>query len=410
MATPAKLIDLPAGTEVEVGGNRLRFMVDCDARIDQYVALLDQAQASIEIISYILQDDSAGDRVRQALVRAAARGVSVRMVVDSFGSNETDDQFFEPLRAAGVAVEFFSRRWRSSYLIRNHQKMLIVDGDTLFFGGFNLSDCYFDGSSPTGWTDLGLLLTGPAAAPMRDWFERLYAFTAAHDGNWLRLRRMIRDWQTAHPAHGQFQWLVGGPTQRLSPWARAIRSDLTLGQRIDMVMAYFSPGQGMLRRFGRAARRGPVRLITAARSDNGATIGAARLLYGYLLRKGVTIQEYLPQRLHMKLVVVDDAVYIGSANFDMRSLFVNLELMLRVENAAFADQLRGLVKAMAGQSETISREWVRSRGGLMTRIRWFLSWLVVSTIDYTVVRRLNFGLEVDPEAPGLRMEVPAQEG
>ncbi|MDX2210290.1 MAG: phospholipase D-like domain-containing protein, partial [Sphingopyxis sp.] len=168
-----------------------------------------------------------------------------------------------------------------------------------------------------------------------------------------------------------------------------------VGRRIDMVMAYFSPGQGMLRRMGRAARRGPVRLITAAKSDNGATIGAARLLYRYLLRKRVTIMEYQPQRLHMKLIVVDDAVYIGSANFDMRSLFVNLELMLRIENAALAVQARSLIDAMASQSEIVTREWLNARGGLLTRLRWIMSWFVVSTVDYTVARRLNFGLEID---------------
>jgi cardiolipin synthase A/B len=105
-------------------------------------------------------------------------------------------------------------------------------------------------------------------------------------------------------------------------------------------------------------------------------------------------------------VVADDAVYIGSANFDMRSLFVNLEVMLRVEDAGFAAQLRALVDAMEAESEVISREWLRAQGGWLTRLRWFLSWFVVSTIDYTVVRRLNFGLEVDPEAPGLAMEAP----
>jgi cardiolipin synthase len=406
VVAPPKIVALPDGIEAEVGGNRLRYIVDCDTRIEQYVALLDGAQTSIEIISYILEEDAAGTRIRAALIAAAARGVQVRMVVDSFGSGETSAEFFAPLAAAGVEHVFFSRRWRSSYLIRNHQKMLIIDGETLFFGGFNLSDCYFDGCGVKGWTDLGLMLTGPAAAPMVDWFARLFAFTRAHDGNWLKLRRMIKEWQAAHPAHGRFQWLVGGPTQRLSPWARAIRSDLTLAERVDMVMAYFSPGQGMLRRLGRIARRGQVRLITAARSDNGATIGAARLLYGYLLRRGVAVREYQPQRLHMKLVVADDAAYVGSANFDMRSLFVNLEVMLRVEDAAFAAQLRKLVDAMEAESENISRDWLRVHGGIVNRIRWFLSWFVVSTVDYTVVRRLNFGLEVDPEAPGLAMESP----
>lgn len=400
MASPDKLIDLPSGPPVLVEGNHLQLVADSDARLEQYLGLIGRAQSSISVIIYIFEADSAGEAVREALISAAGRGVDVRMIIDSFGSNLTAEAFFEPLRAAGVTVAYFSRRWRSSYLIRNHQKMLVIDRETLFFGGFNLAKCYFDGDRAEGWTDLGLILSGPAADAMNDWFERLLAFTLSADGKWFRLRRMMRSWQLKNPPMGRLQWLVGGPTQRMSPWARAIRTDLSLGRRIDMAMAYFSPGQGMLRRLGRAARRGPVRLITAARSDNGATIGAARLLYGYLLRRRVRIFEYQPQRLHMKLVVVDDAVYVGSANFDMRSLFVNLEVMLRIEDPELANQARMIIDRLAQASEAVSPAWLKGRAGLFTRLRWFLSWFVVSTIDYSVVRRLNFGLENDPDGEG----------
>lgn len=398
-AMPAniKVVNLPDGTPLDVEGNTLQLLVDCDARLQRYIALVEQAQRSIDVISYVFEDDATGRQVRDAFVAAARRGVTLRLVVDSFGSGDTDHAFFDDLREAGAAIEYFSRRWRSSYLIRNHQKMLIIDGDTLLFGGFNISDCYFDGRGVSGWTDLGLMLKGPAAAGMVDWFERLFVFTQKNDGQWLKLRRLITGWQRANPPSGAFNWLVGGPTQRLSPWARAIRADLATAQRIDMAMAYFSPGQGMLRRLGRMARRGTARLITAARSDNAATIGAARLLYGYLLRRGVEVLEYQPQRLHMKLVVADDAVYVGSANFDMRSLFLNLEVMLRIDDPALAAQARAILDKMADTSEVISPEWVKQRGTLLTRMRWVMSWFVVSMLDYGVVRRLNFGLETDPD-------------
>lgn len=397
MPDPAKVINLHDADPIMVEGNQLQLLVDCESRLARYIALIDGAERSVDVISYVFEDDEAGQMVREALANAARRGISVRLVVDSFGSGDTDDAFFAVLRDAGALVTFFSRRWGSAYLIRNHQKMLIIDKQTLLFGGFNISQCYFDGCGVTGWTDLGLVLNGPAAAGMTDWFDRLFAFTQASDGQWLKLRRLITGWQRANPASGAFQWLVGGPTQRLSPWARAIRTDLTTARRIDMAMAYFSPGQGMLRRMGRLARRGQARLITAARSDNGATIGAARLLYGFLLRRGVEVLEYQPQRLHMKLVVADDAVYVGSANFDMRSLYVNLEVMLRISDPALAAQARALLDEMAQHSEVITPAWVKARTNIFTRIRWILSWFVVSTLDYTVVRRLNFGLEVDPD-------------
>ena len=395
--TPSdKIVSLPVSEPLTVDGSHLQLLGDCDVRIDQYVALIDEAKSSVNIIIYVFTDDPVGRRVRDALVAAVGRGIAVRIIVDSFGSGETGEDFFSPMTDAGIKVAFFSRKWRSSYLIRNHQKLLIVDRETVLVGGFNLSESYFDGCSVDGWTDLGLVVRGPAASAMFDWFERLYDFTDSSDGQWLKLRRMIRGWQMANKQSGAFTWLVGGPTQRLSPWARAIRTDLSRGKRIEMVMAYFSPGQGMLRRMGRAGLRGQVRLITAARSDNAATIGAARLLYGYLLRKRVTVLEYQPQRLHMKLAIVDDAVYIGSANFDMRSLFVNLEVMLRIEDAALAEQARAVIDKMATQSNEITPAWVKARATWLTRLRWIMSWFIVSTLDYNVVRRLNFGLEVDP--------------
>jgi cardiolipin synthase A/B len=255
MQTLDKLVCFAAHDPIEVDGHQLELVTDCDDRLGRYLQLLGEATTAIDIIIYVFENDAAGNDVRAALVAAAARGVAVRMVIDSFGCNLTSDDFFDPLREAGVDLVFFSRRWRTTYLIRNHQKMLIIDRKTLFFGGFNLAQCYFDGNKTTGWTDLGLVLSGPAAAAMNDWFERLFAFTKQSDGKWLQLRRMIRSWQRANPPQGQFQWLVGGPTQRLSPWARAIRTDLVMARRIDMAMAYFSPGQGMLRRMGRAARQ-----------------------------------------------------------------------------------------------------------------------------------------------------------
>src|SRR3546814_13254806 len=93
-----------------------------------------------------------------------------------------------------------------------------------------------------------------------------------------------------------------------------------------MIQAYFSPSRGMLRRIGKVGMRGQVRIVTASLSDNSTTIAAARSLYSGLFRHRVRIFEYLPCKLHMKLIVIDDIVYIGTANFDMRSLFITLEL------------------------------------------------------------------------------------
>ncbi len=379
----------------DVAGHRLEVIVDGDQRLERILALLAGAIRSIDIIMYIFEHDAAGTRVLDAMTAAARRGVRVRAVIDSFGSSDISDSIFGPLREAGGSVTFFSRRWRSSYLIRNHQKLLLIDDDVAVTGGFNVATPYLGTQPDNCWFDLGIIVRGPSVTRMVAWFEEIHDYTVNNDGKLFMLRRLIREWPVEA---GPVTWLVGGPTQRLSPWAQAVRTDLVGARQLDMAMAYFSPGQGMLRRLGRVARHGRARFIMAAKSDNAATIGASRLLYGYLLRKGAQIWEYQPCKLHMKLIVIDDVVYIGTANFDMRSLFVNVEVMLRVADAGLAEQMRDFIAAQQADCDDITAVKHKARAGWLTRLRWTLAWFVVGAADYTVSRRLNFGLgETDPD-------------
>lgn len=381
--------------KADVAGHRLEVIVNGELRLQRLLAIINGAIRSVDMIMYIFRHDRAGTQILDAMTAAARRGVRVRAVIDSFGSSDTSDAIFAPLRAAGGTVVFFSRRWRSSYLVRNHQKLLLIDGEYAVTGGFNIADPYLSDRATHCWFDLGIIVRGPSVDRMIAWFEAIYAYTVEDDGKLLVLRRLIRHW----PVNGgAVSWLVGGPTQRLSPWARAVRGDMEGARRLDMAMAYFSPGQGMLRRLGRVSRSGQARFVMAAKSDNAATIGASRLLYGYLLRQRAAIWEYQPCRLHMKLIVIDDVVHVGTANFDMRSLFVNVEVMLRIDDAGFARQMRDFLDGLKDDCDIVTAESHKARAGWLTRLRWTLAWFVVGVADYTVSRRLNFGLgETDPE-------------
>ena len=164
------------------------------------------------------------------------------------------------------------------------------------------------------------------------------------------------------------------------------------GRQLDMIAAYFAPNRGVLRRITALAKRGAARLIMAAKSDNGATIGAARHTYSRLLRSPVEIYEYQPTKLHSKLIVIDDIVHIGSANLDMRSLYLNLEVMLRIEDAAVARMMRRFIDGEAAASTKVSRTAHRQRLTWYNRLIWGLCYFVVATTDYSVSRRLNFGV------------------
>jgi cardiolipin synthase len=396
MATTSASSEPGDGQEIALTleGNALRVIETGPALRAALLALIKEARESLQLYYYIFADDESGCLVRDALIAARARGVMVTLMVDAFGSAKTPATFFDPLVAAGGHFGLFGARRSTRYLIRNHQKMAIADSRRILIGGFNVADDYFGIPEDDCWADLGLLIEGPQVEAMTLWYGQLWRWVSSERQRFRTLRAMIRRWHPSlhHDPESSFRWLVGGPTRRLSPWAQVVKHDLERAARLDMVEAYFSPGRGMLKRLTRAARREGARLILPSRSDNGATVAAARLLYGPLLKRGVEIWEYQPCKLHMKLIVIDDAVYIGSANFDMRSLFINLEIMLRVEDATFAASMRNFVDRRAAVSQHITPEVHRAQYTLLNLAKQWISYLLVGVLDYTVTRRLNFRL------------------
>ena len=371
----------------EVAGHVLTLLPDGPERLDTLIRLIEEAQESLRFLYYMFLDDPSGTRVRDALIAAAERGVKVWLLVDGFGST-ANLEFFRPLTDSRVAFCIFSPRYGRRYLLRNHQKLALADGRRVIIGGFNISDDYFGTAESGAWRDIGLLLEGERVACLVGYFDELFAWTGKPRGKIRELRRVLHKHSVTE---GSLDWLFGGPTRRLSPWARAVRRDMLRAKRLDVIAAYFAPGPGMLRRIARVARRGgEARLVTAARSDNTATINAARNTYWWLLKRKVKIFEYQPAKLHTKLFVVDDVVHIGSANFDMRSLFLNLEMMLRVEDATFAAAMRRYVDGEIAQSQAITLQSHGKDRTLVNRLRWAFSYFLVAVADYRISRRLNF--------------------
>ena len=382
-----------------VDANWLTLLTTGRERFDTLIALIDGAQESLRLLYYIFADDKAGQGVADALIAAAARGVRVELIVDGFGSETAAAHgFFDPLVAAGVGVCRFSPRFGRRYLLRNHQKLALADGERdtarIIVGGFNIEDGYFgDGTKADGdaWRDLGLLVEGPAAARMTRYFDSLQAWIQRPNGSLRHLNRALTGFSETG---GALRWLIGGPTRRLSPWARTVRRDIRHGSRIDVIAGYFTPSPTILRRLDHAGRKGGrVRVVTASKSDNDATIAAARFTYAGLLRKAVRIFEYQPAKLHTKLYVIDDAVHIGSANFDMRSLFINLEIMLRIEDPGFADHVRTYVDGEIERSSEITKALYKAETGWFRRVRQFIAYVLIAVVDPGVSRGLNLGID-----------------
>ena len=183
---------------------------------------------------------------------------------------------------------------------------------------------------------------------------------------------------------GPLQWKFSGPLSMRNSWWRSIGRDIKRAQRLDMIFAYFAPPGAMLRRIGRLGRRGRARIINAAKSDNNATIAAARHSYSRLLRRHVEIYEYQPAKLHTKLAIVDDVVHIGSSNFDYRSLYINLEVMLRIKDAGFADAMRGYFERELADCTLDHARAAQAQGATpWRRFKWAVSHFLVNVMDYT---------------------------
>jgi cardiolipin synthase len=378
----------PPPFEIEAQGHKFVFYPAGKDRLAALLSLIEAAERTIRMCFYIFAEDASGVLVRDALAAAARRGVDVNLIVDGFGA-DARKAFFAPMTDAGGTFCCFSPTISQRYLIRNHQKIVVVDENVAMIGGFNVEDSYFAPPEVNGWNDLGVTLEGAAVLQLTRWYDQVERWTLDPHAKWRSIRRLVREWD---PGTGPVQVLIGGPTRGLSTWVKCVRADLAGAHRLVMLMAYFSPSNKALRAIARVARRGGARLVMAAKSDNGATIGATRSLYDFLLRRRAKIWEFEASKLHTKLIVIDNKSFFGSANFDMRSLFLNLEVMLRVEDQALADRLSEFVDHLVLASTQITPSVHKKRATLLNRVRWNLSWFLVAVVDYTVSRRLNLGL------------------
>jgi cardiolipin synthase len=382
---PAEPVTHPP-IRAEVAGNLLEVIETGDGRLRALLDLIAGAQHSFKMLMYMFNPDHAGGVVHDALLAAARRGVQVKLLVDGFGSG-VPPKFFADLGEAGGEYCVFNPSWGRRYLLRNHQKLVTADDRIAILGGANIDETYLSDSGAQHWRDLWLRIEGDEVAMASRYFDMIFRWSKRKKSKLRSLRRMIGEYSEWR---GVLQWKFSGPLSMRNSWWRSIGRDMKNARELDMIFAYFAPPGAMLRRIGRIGRRGVARIIIAAKSDNNATVAAARHSYSRLLRRHVQIYEYQPAKLHTKIAIVDDVVHIGSSNFDYRSFYINLELMLRIKDAGFAAAMRGYFERELKDCKWITPELHRRRASPWRRIKWALSHFLVNVLDYTLTRRLNF--------------------
>jgi len=348
------------------------------------LAAIDAACTSICLETYIYAAGPLGERFLTSLVRAQERGVRVRVLVDGLGSYSLPDTFWSPLRAVGGEARFFNPVALNRMGIRNHRKLLVCDGTTAFIGGFNIASEYEGDGVTRGWRDLGLSLEGPLAAQLAASFEEMFALADFRHKRFARLRRAALK-RTVASSTGQL--LLSGPGRGRNPIRRSLQKDFTLARDVQIMVAYFLPTGRLRRMFGRVARRGgAIQLLLPGKSDVATSQLAGQSLYRRLLKSGVEIYEFEPQILHAKLFVLNDAVYVGSANLDPRSLSINYELMIRFENSQMAAEAHAIFREALQHCRRIDPvEWRRSRT-LWRRLKQWWAYFLLARIDPYIAR------------------------
>jgi cardiolipin synthase len=347
------------------------------------LAAIDSARESVRLETYIYAADALGQRFRDTLVRAQQRGARVRVLYDALGSLSLPGSFFDPLRRAGGEARAFNPTLLSRFGVRDHRKILACDREVAFVGGFNIASDYDGDGVTSGWCDVGLRIDGILAMDLAASFDGMFdlALTPQRPLDRLKKSKAKRTIRAPHE-----QLLLSGPGRGRSPIKNALRRDLARARKVQIVMAYFLPTWRIRRALIRVARGGgSVELVLPGKSDVTLAQLAGQSLYRRFLRTGVTIFEYEPQILHMKLIIIDGVVYIGSANLDQRSLKINYELMIRFENPRMAAEASDLFQRTKSHSREIKLDEWKSRG-LWQRIKQRWAYFLLVRMDPRIAR------------------------
>ncbi|MDQ6683559.1 MAG: cardiolipin synthase ClsB [Pseudomonadota bacterium] len=380
------------------------------------VACIDTARAEVLVETYIFDFAGSPLAVAEALERAAARHVSVRIIVDGIGTGEIPGEWRQRWGAAGVQWRIFkpASGWRlllPSGWRRLHRKLAVVDGTVAFCGGINLLDDYRDpshGPLEQPRFDFAVRVTGPLVAQAHETMTRLWRrveigrearqfdFKAALDAV-RAAARAGTDMRDAEMTAGDFAHSVVPPAQGLLA-GLVVRDNLRFRKRIEhfyryaigqarhevlIANAYFVPGVALQRALIRAAKRGvKVTLLLQGRYEYFMQHHTSRAMYGVMLDAGVEIFEYEPSFLHAKVAIFDSPqgaiATVGSSNLDPISLLLAREANVFVRDDDFAAGLRAhLSTAMSSVGVRVESHTHRKRG-LAVRV---LAWLA-----YTMMR------------------------
>ena len=358
-----RICDLPV-----TGGNHVSLYYEGTSAYEAMFEEIDRARDSISLQTYILRNDEIGKEFLERLTKKAGEGVRVRLLYDAIGAHPLPRRALAPLHKAGgqssnfLPVNILRRRFQVN--LRNHRKILIVDGKTGFLGGLNIGREYIGQDPDFGfWRDTHMRIRGNAVKDLSYVFSEDWNFATGE----VVSHHMVKE--ETPQANGQhlLQIIEGGPDQDLNAireWYYAATARAK--KRIWISTPYFIPDETMIDGLRIAAHMGvDVRLLTqGSPPDKWIPFLASRYYWEEMLEAGVRIWQYEKGMLHAKVFLVDGQLgSIGTANLDIRSLWLNFEVNCLIYSPSLIEELEVRFRKDLSDSREIDAAAFEKRSG-----------------------------------------------
>jgi cardiolipin synthase len=360
LASLARVVDAVVGRPL-LPGNRVTVL---ESRTDAYPSMLEAiagSRVSISLCSYIFDNDTAGRRFVEALAQAARRGVQVRVLVDALGSRYTWPPITGRLRRAGVRAARFLPTLMPKRLpfmnLRNHRKLMVVDGRVGFTGGMNIRSHFLPGEDAAH--DLHFRLEGPVVGQLQETFAEDWAFTTKE-----RLTSEV--WFPPLEASGTVvaRGIPDGPDEDFEHIRWTLLGALASArERVHIITPYFLPDMALVTALNVAAMRGvKVDILLPQRGNLPLVQWASMAQLWQVMRPGCRVFLTAPPFDHAKLMVVDGVwSLLGSANWDPRSLRLNFEFDVECYDVELASRLEEVVRERVSRARLLTLEEVQGR-------------------------------------------------
>ena len=357
-----------------IAGNKVTLLFDGPATMREMMAAVKAAKSTINLETYIFDQDEVGLQFARLLIDKQKSGVTVNVLYDSVGTLGTPKEFFDNMKAAGITMLEFNpvnpaaRVGKWDINNRDHRKLMVVDGKIAFTGGINISSTYANSSffrskrkpdttdaKKVGWRDTHIKIEGPAVAALQWTFIDTWVH---QDGVDLPEKNYF---PTLAPVGDKIVRVLATSPDRASEIYKSFVLAIQGAKKsIHITCAYFVPDKEFVEALSNAAKRGvEVKLVLPGVTDHGLVFHAGRAFYDDLLDNGVKIYELQVAVLHAKTAVIDGTwSTVGSANIDRRSFLHNYEMNVMVVDAEFGKSMESaFAEDLRDSKEVTTESW-----------------------------------------------------